>query len=184
VLKFTHKINYLLIFLTINGLTVAQSKQYDIYLYDSIKGMTLSIDSTTLTVKTLNFGKFLIEDDLEFVDQNLERKKNLINRLLLNPEIDIVDAKWEDSVELLDGQEVKIRFLYAKEDTLDYNKTEKRALLYRLDIKSEEEKASDKSNPLNLAVMNSSIIKIWIDEESRSMLKLSLMYNGILYTIK
>ena len=77
-LKFTHKINYLLIFLTINGLTVAQSKQYDIYLYDSIKGMTLSIDSTTLTVKTLNFGKFLIEDDLEFVDQNLERKKNLI----------------------------------------------------------------------------------------------------------
>ena len=74
-LKFTHKINYLLIFLTINGLTVAQSKQYDIYLYDSIKGMTLSIDSTTLTVKTLNFGKFLIEDDLEFVDQNLERKK-------------------------------------------------------------------------------------------------------------
>ena len=146
--------------------------------------MTLSIDSTTLTVKTLNFGKFLIEDDLEFVDQNLERKKNLINRLLLNPEIDIVDAKWEDSVELLDGQEVEIRFLYAKEDTLDYNKTEKRALLYRLDIKSEEEKASDKSNPLNLAVMNSSIIKIWIDEESRSMLKLSLMYNGILYTIK
>ena len=103
---------------------------------------------------------------------------------MLNPEIDIVDAKWEDSVELLDGQEVKIRFLYAKEDTLDYNKTEKRALLYRLDIKSEEEKASDKSNPLNLAVMNSSIIKIWIDEESRSMLKLSLMYNGILYTIK
>jgi hypothetical protein len=146
--------------------------------------MTLSIDSTTLTVKTLNFGKFLIEDDLEFVDQNLERKKNLINRLLLNSEIDIVDAKWEDSVELLDGQEVEIRFLYAKEDTLDYNKTEKRVLLYRLDIKSEEEKASDKSNPLNLAVMNSSIIKIWIDEESRSMLKLSLMYNGILYTIK
>ena len=146
--------------------------------------MTLSIDSTTLTVKTLNFGKFLIEDDLEFVDQNLERKKNLINRLLLNSEIDIVDAKWENSVELLDGQEVEIRFLYAKEDTLDYNKTEKRALLYRLDIKSEEEKASDKSNSLNLAVMNSSIIKIWIDEESRSMLKLSLMYNGILYTIK
>ena len=146
--------------------------------------MTLSIDSTTLTVKTLNFGKFLIEDDLEFVDQNLERKKNLINRLLLNSEIDIVDAKWEDSVELLDGQEVKIRFLYANEDTLDYNKTEKKALLYRLDIKSEEVKASDKSNPLNLAVMNSSIIKIWIDEESRSMLKLSLMYNGILYTIK
>jgi hypothetical protein len=135
-------------------------------------------------VKTLNFGKFLIEDDLEFVDQNLERKKNLINRLLLNSEIDIVDAKWEDSVELLDGQEVEIRFLYAKEDTLDYNKTEKKALLYRLDIKSGEEKASDKSNPLNLAVMNSSIIKIWIDEESRSMLKLSLMYNGILYTIK
>ena len=103
---------------------------------------------------------------------------------MLNPEIDIVDAKWEDSVELLDGQEVEIRFLYAKEDTLDYNKTEKKALLYRLDIKSGEEKASDKSNPLNLAVMNSSIIKIWIDEESRSMLKLSLMYNGILYTIK
>ena len=183
-MKFYKKINYVLIFLTFNGLVLAQSKEYDIYLYDSIKGMTLSVDDESLSLKALNFGKFLVEEDLEYEEQNLSSKNNLINRLLLQSEIDVIDAQWEDSIELLDGQEVKIRFLYAKEDTLDYNKTEKRALLYRLDIKSEEEKASDKSNPLNLAVMNSSIIKIWIDEESRSMLKLSLMYNGILYTIK
>jgi hypothetical protein len=56
--------------------------------------------------------------------------------------------------------------------------------LYRLDIKGKEEKVSDKSNSFNLAVMESSIIKIWIDEESRSMVKLNLLYNGILYTIK
>ena len=60
---------------------------------------------------------------------------------MLKSEIDIVDARWEDSIELLDGQEIKIRFLYAKEDTLDYNKTEKIALLYRLDIKSEEKRS-------------------------------------------
>ena len=104
--------------------------------------------------------------------------------MLLQSEIDVIDAQWEDSIELLDGQEVKIRFLYAKEDTLNYNKTKKIALLYRLDIKGEEERVSNKSNSFNLAVMESSIIKIWIDEESRSMVKLNLMYNGILYTIK
>ena len=169
--------------MTFNGLVLAQSKEYDIYLYDSIKGMTLSVDDESLSLKALNFGKFLVEEDLEYEEQNLSSKNNLINRLLLQSEIDVVDAQWEDSIELLDGQEVKIRFLYAKEDTLDYNKTKKIALLYRLDIKGQEE-VSDKSNSFNLAVMESSIIKIWIDEESRSMVKLNLMYNGILYTIK
>ena len=183
-MKFYKKINYVLIFLTFNGLVLAQSKEYDIYLYDSIKGMTLSVDNESLSLKALNFGKFLVEEDLEYEEQNLSSKNNLINRLLLQSEIDVIDAQWEDSIELLDGQEVKIRFLYAKEDTLNYNKTKKIALLYRLDIKGEEERVSNKSNSFNLAVMESSIIKIWIDEESRSMVKLNLMYNGILYTIK
>jgi hypothetical protein len=183
-MKFYKKINYVLIFLTFNGLVLAQSKEYDIYLYDSIKGMTLSVDDESLSLKALNFGKFLVEEDLEYEEQNLSSKNNLINRLLLQSEIDVVDAQWEDSIELLDGQKVKIRFLYAKEDTLNYNKTKKIALLYRLDIKGKEEKVSDKANSFNLAVMESSIIKIWIDEESRSMVKLNLMYNGILYTIK
>ena len=183
-MKFYKKINYVLIFLTFNGLVLAQSKEYDIYLYDSIKGMTLSVDDESLSLKALNFGKFLVEEDLEYEEQNLGSKNNLINRLLLQSEIDVVDAQWEDSIELLDGQKVKIRFLYAKEDTLNYNKTKKIALLYRLDIKGEEERVSNKSNSFNLAVMESSIIKIWIDEESRSMVKLNLMYNGILYTIK
>ena len=183
-MKFSQKINYLLIFLTFNGLVVAQSKEYDIYLYDSIKGMALSIDNESLSLKALNFGKFLLEEDLEYEEQNLNGKNNLINRLLLNSEIDVVDAQWEDSIELLDGQEVKIRFLYAKKDTLDYNKTKKIALLYRLDIKGEEKKVSNKSNSFNLALMESSIIKIWIDEESRSMIKLNLIHSGILHTIK
>ena len=64
-------------------------------------------------------------EDLEYEEQNLSSKNNLINRLLLRSEIDVVDAQWEDSIELLDGQKVKIRFLYAKEDTLNYNKTKK-----------------------------------------------------------
>jgi len=145
--------------------------------------MTLSVDNESLSLKALNLGKFILGEDLKYEEQNLNSKNNLINRLLLQSEIDVVDTRWEDSIELLDGQEIKIRFLYAKEDTLDYNKTKKIALLYRLDIKGEE-KVSDKSNLFNLAVMESSIIKIWIDEESRSMLKLNLMYNGILYTIK
>ena len=170
--------------MTFNGLVLAQSKDYDIYLYDSIKGMTLSVDNESLSLKALNFGKFLLEEDLDYEEQNLKSKNNLINRLLLQSEIDVVDAQWEESIELLDGQKVKIRFLYATEDTLDYNKTKKIALLYRLDIKGKEEKVSDKSNLFNLAMIESSIIKIWIDEESKSMVKLNMIYNGILYTIK
>ena len=182
-MKLSQKINCFTVFLVLNSLALTQSKDYDIYLYDSIKGMTLSVDNESLSLKALNLGKFILGEDLKYEEQNLNSKNNLINRLLLQSEIDVVDTRWEDSIKLLDGQEIKIRFLYAKEDTLDYNKTKKIALLYRLDIKGEE-KVSDKSNLFNLAVMESSIIKIWIDEESRSMVKLNLMYNGILYTIK
>lgn len=182
-MKLSQKINCFTVFLVLNSLALTQSKDYDIYLYDSIKGMTLSVDNESLSLKALNLGKFILGEDLKYEEQNLNSKNNLINRLLLQSEIDVVDTRWEDSIKLLDGQEIKIRFLYAKEDTLDYNKTKKIALLYRLDIKGEE-KVSNKSNLFNLAVMESSIIKIWIDEESRSMVKLNLMYNGILYTIK
>ena len=146
--------------------------------------MRLSIDNESLSVKALNFGKFLLEEDLEYEEQTLDSENNLFNKLLLKSKIDIVDAKWEESIDLLDGQKVKIRFLYAEEDTLNINDNEKIALLYRLDIKSEEKKVSDIINSLNLAIIESSIIKIWVDEESSSLIKLSLMYNGIVYSIK
>lgn len=183
-MKYSKTINSLILFLAFSSLTIAQDKDYDIYLYDSIKGMTLSIDNESLSVKALNFGKFLLEEDLEYEQQNLDSENNLFNKLLLKSKIDIVDAKWEESIDLLDGQKVKIRFLYAEEDTLSINDSEKIALLYRLDIKSEEKKVSDTINSLNLAIIESSIIKIWIDEESSSLIKLSLMYNGIVYSIK
>ena len=157
-MKLSQKINCFTVFLVLNSLALTQSKDYDIYLYDSIKGMTLSVDNESLSLKALNLGKFILGEDLKYEEQNLNSKNNLINRLLLQSEIDVVDTRWEDSIKLLDGQEIKIRFLYAKEDTLDYNKTKKIALLYRLDIKGEE-KVSNKSNLFNLAVMESSIIK-------------------------
>ena len=183
-MKYSKTINSLILFLAFSSLTIAQDKDYDIYLYDSIKGMTLSIDNESLSVKALNFGKFLLEEDLEYEEQTIDSENNLFNKLLLKSKIDIVDAQWEESIELLDGQKVKIRFLYAEEDTLSINDSEKVALLYRLDIKSEEKKVSDTINSLNLAIIKSSIIKIWIDEESSSLVKLNLMYNGIVYSIK
>ena len=183
-MKYSKTINNLILFLAFSSLTIAQDKDYDIYLYDSIKGMNLSIDNESLSVKALNFGKFLLEEDLEYEEQALDSENNLFNKLLLKSKIDIVDAQWEESIDLLDGQKVKIRFLYAEEDTLSINDNEKIALLYRLDIKSEEKKVSETLNSLNLAIMESSIIKIWIDEESSSLIKLSLMYNGIVYSIK
>ena len=183
-MKYSKTINGLILFLAFSSLTISQDKDYDIYLYDSIKGMTLSIDNESLSVKALNFGKFLLEEDLEYEEQTLDSENNLFNKLLLKSKIDIVDAQWEESIELLDGQKVKIRFLYAEEDTLSINDNEKIASLYRLDIKSEEKKVSDTINSLNLAIIESSIIKIWIDEESSSLIKLSLMYNGIVYSIK
>ena len=148
-MKLSQKINCFTVFLVLNSLALTQSKDYDIYLYDSIKGMTLSVDNESLSLKALNLGKFILGEDLKYEEQNLNSKNNLINRLLLQSEIDVVDTRWEDSIKLLDGQEIKIRFLYAKEDTLDYNKTKKIALLYRLDIKGKEEKVSDKSNSFN-----------------------------------
>ena len=102
---------------------------------------------------------------------------------MLQPKINIVDAQWEDSVKLLDGQVAEIRFLYAIEDTLGINNDKKAYLLYRLDIKSEDKEISKNENIVNKALIKSSIIKIWIDKKTKSMVKFSLMYNGVLYSI-
>ena len=139
-MKLSQKINCFTVFLVLNSLALTQSKDYDIYLYDSIKGMTLSVDNESLSLKALNLGKFILGEDLKYEEQNLNSKNNLINRLLLQSEIDVVDTRWEDSIKLLDGQEIKIRFLYAKEDTLDYNKTKKK--LYCIDLISKVKKKS------------------------------------------
>ena len=72
--------------------------------------MTLSVDNESLSLKALNLGKFILGEDLKYEEQNLNSKNNLINRLLLKSEIDVVDTRWEDSIKLLDGQEIKIRF--------------------------------------------------------------------------
>ena len=71
-MKYSKTINGLILFLAFSSLTISQDKDYDIYLYDSIKGMRLSIDNESLSVKALNFGKFLLEEDLEYEDQTLD----------------------------------------------------------------------------------------------------------------
>ena len=184
-MKRSYKLVYLFVFLAFHGLVIAQSKEYRIYIYDTIEGMVLKIDNNSLSVKSVNFGKFLLKEPLNYKKQSFEKENNLINTLLLQSHVDISDGEWKDSVELIDGVLVKIRFLYAKKDTLDQEKPEQETLLYRLDIQKHIAKEGvDDINPINLALIESSVRKIWIDEDDRSIVKLSLMYNGILYTIK
>ncbi|MDA7641420.1 hypothetical protein N9360_00790 [Candidatus Marinimicrobia bacterium] len=183
-MKSFKKISFIIIFLTLHCVVFTQSKKYDIYLYDTLKGMTLSVDNSSFAINALSFGKLLLEEDLEYKEQSFEVENSLINRILLQPKINIVDAQWEDSVKLLDGQVAEIRFLYAKEDTLGINNDKKAYLLYRLDIKSEDKEISKNENIVNKALIKSSIIKIWVDKKTKSMVKFSLMYNGVLYTIK
>ena len=110
-MKRSYKLVYLFVFLAFHGLVIAQSKEYRIYIYDTIEGMVLKIDNNSLSVKSVNFGKFLLKEPLNYKKQSFEKENNLINTLLLQSHVDISDGEWKDSVELIDGVLVKIRFL-------------------------------------------------------------------------
>ena len=56
------------------------------------------------------------------------------------------------------------------------------ALLYRMDIKSQDKKF-DENNLVNKALINSSIRKVWVDKSSESVIKINIMYNRISYII-
>jgi hypothetical protein len=140
----------------------------------------------------INFCDITIEEEIIFTpigagemlfetlkyDKNSFGEKNLILFLLSGNPIAIQDAKWEKDMELLDNISCEIRFLKANEETVNTINM----VLYRLDIKKSNTTTKD-MDILNKVFLDSSIIKVWTNKEKKTIIKISIMYNGLEYVV-
>ena len=157
-----------------------KNKAYNIYAYDSIKTFTLTVKDDTILIEPTGVGLFLLKENIEY--KNQIDGDSLILRLLSNEKINILDAAWEKEVSLLDNTKIDVRFLFSEEKEIFINNKKVVALLYRMDIKSQDKKF-DENNLVNKALINSSIRKVWVDKNSESVVKINIMYNRISYII-
>ncbi len=112
-------------------------------------------------------------------DKNNFGEKNLILLLLSGEPIEIQDTKWEKDIELLDDLLCEIRFLEADTETINTIDM----VLYRLDIKKSNNTVTKDLDILNKVLLDSSVIKVWTNKEKKTIIKISIMYNGIEYVV-
>jgi len=158
---------------------VSKTNQYSVYAYDKLKMFTLTIQEDEITIQPVGIGSFFLKEDIRYKNQAMG-PENLIVELLSGGPIDIVDTVWEKDLAVLDSSTVDLRFLFAEEDTVSFNDKEVSALLYRMDIKNNN---PNEENIINNALINSSLSKVWVDKNTKSIIKISLMYNRISYII-
>ena len=141
----------------------------------------------------MNFCNITIEEKIIFMpigagemlfetlkyDKNNVGEKNLILFLLSGNPIAIQDAKWEKDMKLLDDMSCEIRFLEANEETINTIDT----VLYRLDIKKSNTTTTKDMDILNKVFLDSSVIKVWTNKEKKTIIKISIMYNGLEYVV-
>ncbi|MBT5490372.1 MAG: hypothetical protein HOK47_02985 [Candidatus Marinimicrobia bacterium] len=170
-----------LFYLSLNSIIFANNKQYDIYIYDTFKGFTITLEENEMSIDPINFGTFLLKENLTYKNQ-IFNDDNLIVQLLSHKKIEPLDTVWIKNTSILDGVLVDVRFLFSGEEEILSNDKKIMALLYRMDIKTLAA-IEDKKNLVNDAVLNSVLRKIWIDKNTGTIIKLSFMYNGISYII-
>lgn len=167
--------------LSLNSTIFANNKQYDIYIYDTFKSFTITLEEDRVSIDPTNFGVFLLKETLTYKNQ-IFNDNNLIVQLLSDKKIEPLDTVWIKNTSILDGVVVDVRFLLSEEEEIVYNDKKIMALLYRMDIKTLAD-IEDEKNLVNDALLNSVLRKIWIDKNTGSIIKLSFMYNGISYII-
>lgn len=149
---------------------------YSVSLYGKINFCNITIEEKIIFTP-IGAGEMLFET-LKY-DKNSFGEKNLILLLLSGNPIAIQDAKWEKDMELLDDMSCKIRFLEANEETINTIDM----VLYRLDIKKSNTTTTKDMDILNKVFLNSSIIKVWTNKEKKTIIKISIMYNGLEYVV-
>jgi hypothetical protein len=133
--------------------------------------ISIEINDKKIEVKSKGFGKSLLEEDLEYKNQNLS-DDSLFHTILVNKIVPLTEDEWIDRF-LLDNLSVQTRFLFS--EVIDGKR------VYRLDIKQLNK--DEKDNLINTVILNSDIIKIWADSE-KNIMKISFTYNNISYVIK
>ena len=151
------------------------NSNYKVSLYGKINFCDITIEEEIIFTP-IGAGEMLFET-LKY-DKNSFGEKNLILFLLSGNPIAIQDAKWEKDMELLDNISCEIRFLKANEETVNTINM----VLYRLDIKKSNTTTKD-MDILNKVFLDSSIIKVWTNKEKKTIIKISIMYNGLEYVV-
>ena len=167
----------LLIVFFAQSVVFTQTKpNYSVSLYGKINFCNITIEEKIIFTP-IGAGEMLFET-LKY-DKNSFGEKNLILFLLSGNPIAIQDAKWEKDMELLDDMSCEIRFLEANEETINTIDM----VLYRLDIKKSNTTTTKDMDILNKVFLNSSIIKVWTNKEKKTIIKISIMYNGLEYVV-
>ena len=148
---------------------------HNVSLYGKINFCSINIEEKIIFTP-IGAGEMLFET-LEY-DKNNFGEKNLILFLLSGNPIEIQDTKWEKDMELLDDILCEIRFLEADTETINTVET----VLYRLDIKKLNTSTKD-MDILNKVLLDSSVIKVWTNKEKKTIIKISIMYNGLEYVV-
>ncbi len=149
---------------------------YSVSLYGKINFCNITIEEKIIFTP-IGAGEMLFET-LKY-DKNSFGEKNLILFLLSGNPIAIQDAKWEKDMKLLDDMSCEIRFLEANEETVNTIDT----VLYRLDIKKSNTTTTKDMDILNKVFLDSSVIKVWTNKEKKTIIKISIMYNGLEYVV-
>jgi len=175
--KYKNTLFILLITFFAQSIVLTQTNSnYSVSLYGKINFCNITLEEKIIFTP-IGAGEMLFET-LKY-DKNSFGEKNLILLLLSGEPIEIQDTKWEKDIELLDDLLCEIRFLEADTETINTIDM----VLYRLDIKKSNTTTTKDMDILNKIFLNSSVIKVWTNKEKKTIIKISIMYNGLEYVV-
>ena len=175
--KYRNTLVVLLIAFFVQSVLFSQTRlEYSVSLYGKINFCSITIEEKIIFTP-VGAGEMLFET-LKY-DKKIFDEKNLILFLLSGNTIEIQDTKWEKDMELLDNILCEMRFLEADTETI--NNVD--MVLYRLDIKKSNTTTTKDMDILNKVILDSSVIKVWTNKEKKTIIKISIMYNGLEYVV-
>jgi len=175
--KYRNTLVVLLIAFFVQSVLFSQTRlEYSVSLYGKINFCSITIEEKIIFTP-VGAGEMLFET-LKY-DKKIFDEKNLILFLLSGNPIEIQDTKWEKDMELLDNILCEMRFLEADTETI--NNVD--MVLYRLDIKKSNTTTTKDMDILNKVILDSSVIKVWTNKEKKTIIKISIMYNGLEYVV-
>ncbi|RPG64831.1 MAG: hypothetical protein CBE50_000315 [Flammeovirgaceae bacterium TMED290] len=145
------------------------SEKFNLFALKNI--IEIEMGNNKIEVRAEGFGSSVLDEDLEYVDQNLS-VNSILNTLLIKKQVPEIEDEWIDSFFLLDSLAVKSRFLFYQETG------EER--LYRLDIKQLTKE--NVNNRFNKVILDNDIIKIWTNKR-KNINKISFVYKNVSYVI-
>ena len=134
--------------------------------------LILKVEDDRISINSNNwFGEIILNDKIEHKEEELSSL--LLFRHILSQRKILKEDIWINDFVLLDDKEIKVRYLFNKED--------EGVRIYRMDVREINKDGDD--NMINNVILNSDIITVWTDFD-KEIQKIALMYNNASYVIK